>query len=283
MMREQVSVMHMLLVVLYFYPILAKQTSYQLNSTQGWFIMFKKCLNNHVRIEFMPGVYEVEEDILITNVNNISIMGDSSSTPLVTFTCSNLSSWIITNSSLIEIKNIRFLNCGKGYDAQFFEGMLLPDQIKIIKATIFMHSVSTIRMTNVTIWNSCGYGIIALNIVGMCTFKRIFIHGNNSLGTFCDSRCTILGGMALLNFKMHGVEAIQKDTLINVKECLFSNIRATQIVETDYTYLNSSIITIFLHQVNYHIDINIEHMNITNVTIAQGSIISISYSTNSTQ
>ena len=280
MMREQVSVIHMLLVVLYFYPVLAKQTSYQLSSTKDWFIEFKKCLDNHVRIEFMAGVYEVEEDILITNVNNISIAGDSSSTPLVTFTCNNLSSWIITNSSLIEIKNIRFLNCGKRYDVQFFKGTLLQG----IKATtcMFMHSVSTISMVNVTIANSCGYGIIALNIVGMCTFERIFIHGNNSLGTFCNSSHTILGGMALLNLKMHGVEAIQKDTLINVKECLFSNIRATQDVEAEYTHLNSSIITIFLRQVNYHIDVNIEHMNITNVTIAQGSIISISYSTNST-
>ena len=277
-MREQVSVLHVLLVVLYLYPVLAKPKSYQLNSTQNWFNNFEECIGNHIRIEFMPGVYEVEEDVLITNVNNFSIVGYSSSTPLVTFICNNLSTWIITNSAFIKIKNIRFLNCGKGYDAKFLEGMLLPE----IKATMFMHSVSTISMVNVTIWNSCGYGIIALNIVGMCTFERIFVHGNNSLGTFCNSRHTILGGMALLNFQMHGIEAIQKDTLINVKKCVFFNIRATQIVETDYTYLNSSIITIFLHQVNYHIDVNIEHMKITNVTIAQGSIISISYSTNST-
>ena len=278
MMREQMSVIRMFLVVLCFYPVLAKPPSFQLSSTQDWFIKFNKYVGNHVRIEFLPGAYEVQEDILITNVNNFSITGNSSSASLVTFTCNNFSSWIIINSSFMEIKNIKFLNCGKTYDAQFFEGTLLPE----IKATMFMYNVSTISMVNVTIGNSCGYGIIALNIVGMCTFEQIFIHGNDSLGTFCNSRHTILGGIALLNLVIDGVEGIQTDTSINIKECLFSNIQAIQYVETAYTYFNSSIINIFLYQVNYRIDVNIEQVNITNVAIAKGSIISISYSTNST-
>ena len=274
MMRKQVSVIHLLLVVLYCYRILAKPISYRINSTHNWSINFKMYVGDQVRIEFMPGVYEVQEDTVISNINNFSITGDSYSASHVTFSCSN-SSWIIANSSFIEINNIRFLNCGKRYDAQLFEGAE-------IKATMFMHNVYSIRMVNVTIGNSCGYGIIALNIVGVCTFQHIIIHCNNTLGTFCDNDRTILGGMAI---KVHGIEAIQQDTVINIKECLFFNIQAIQDDETIINtigYFNSSVISIFLYQVNFHIDVNIERINITNVTIAKGSIISLSYSTNST-
>ena len=279
MMKKQVPVIHMLLVVLYSYPVLAKSTSYQL-STQDWPTKFEWYAGNQVRIEFMPGVYEVQDDTLIANINNFTITGDNSGASLVTFNCSNSSSWIIANSSFIEIKNIRFLNCGKRYDAQVFEGAVSSE----IKATVFMYNVSSITMVNITIGNSCGYGIIALNIVGVCTFEHIIVHGNNAFSTFCDSAHTILGGMALLNLKVHGIEAIQRDTVINIKDCIFFNIQAIQDDETVNTikYFNSSVINIFLYQVNYHIVVNIEHLNITNVIIATGSIISISYSANST-
>ena len=68
-------------------------------------------------------------------------------------------------------------------------------------------------MVNVTIGNSCGYGIIALNIVGMNTFEYLTIHGNNTITTFCGINDTIFRGIALLNLEK---EAMQKHTTINI-------------------------------------------------------------------
>ena len=119
----------------------------------------------------MPGIYDMQENVLITNVSDLIIKGDSSSRLCVTFSCSNLSSWIITNSSFIIIKNVCFLNCGNIYDAQQYKDTVTPD----IKATMFVYNVTSITMVNVTIGNSCGYGIVALNIVGMNTFEYLTI------------------------------------------------------------------------------------------------------------
>ena len=172
-------------------PGLVKSISHQLNNSTDWSAKFEWYVGNEVRIQFMPGTYEVQYNTLITNVSNFSIEGDNSSGSYVTFSCSNMNSWIITSSSFIEIKNFRFLNCGNTYDPWLFKGNISSD----IKAAIFMYNVSSIKIVDVTIGNNCGYGIIALNIVGMCTFEHLTIHGNDTLNTFCDkySNNTIFG------------------------------------------------------------------------------------------
>ena len=78
----------------------------QLYNCSGWSEDFTEVVVMHD--------IQVEEDILISNVRNFSITGNhGNSKQDVTFQCSNLSSFIITNSSFIEIRNIRIVDCGK--------------------------------------------------------------------------------------------------------------------------------------------------------------------------
>ena len=110
MIVKQLSVIF-LFPILHFHPVPVDSVSHQLNSTD-WYIKFQEYVSDQVRIQLMPGIYDMQENVLITNVSNLTIEGDSSSRLWVTFSCSNLSSWIITNSSFIVIKNVRFINCG---------------------------------------------------------------------------------------------------------------------------------------------------------------------------
>ena len=250
-----------------------------IHNSSDWSDKLENFIGSQTKIKFMPGNYQMKHDILIANVSNFSIEGDS--TLSVEISCTNLSSWTIANSVLIEIKNIRFLNCGNTYDTHVFKGAISSE----IKASIFIYNVSSISVVNVTVGNSCGYGIIALNVVGMCTFKHLIIHGNDTLSTFCDrfSNNTLLGGIVLLNLRMKDNITLHKDTTIDIKECLFFNIQTNwhnegiNLIE----YFNSSIIGLVLHQVQYHIAINIENVNITNIVSVKRSIISVSYSINS--
>ena len=101
-MRNQPAMFYLLLIIFYFHPAPAKLTRHQLNPSQeDWAVKFDEYIGDQVGIEFMPGVYEVQDDIFISNVSNFSIKGDSSSTPniIVIFQCNNLSSWVIANSS----------------------------------------------------------------------------------------------------------------------------------------------------------------------------------------
>ena len=282
MIVKQFSVLF-LFSILHLHPVPADSLiSYELNST-NWFIKFQGYVGDQVKIQLMPGIYDVHKNVLITNVSNLTIEGDSSSGSCITFSCSNLSSWIITNSSFIEIKNIRFLNCGNTYDTQKYKDTVTPD----IKAAMFVYNVTSIMIFNVTIENSCGYGIIALNIIGTSMFEYMTIHGNDTLSTFCDihSNDTIFGGIALLNLETEDNVTLQKHvSIININHCLFFNIEAIwndEIIDS-IDYFNSSIIGIVFYQAQYHVDVNINNTNITNITNAKRSIISISYSMNNT-
>jgi len=285
-MGQQTPATLVLFVVLLLHATLVKSlvdiqhTSHQLNNSVDWSIEFERYIDNQVSIQFMPGNYEVENNTVITNVRNFSITGESSSVLDVTFNCTKFSGWVIANSSFIEINNVRFLNCGKRYDIQPFKN------ISSVTAAIFIYNVSSIRILNVNIENNCGYGIFGLDIIGRSAFENVIINGNNGLSTLCDN-CTISEGMILLNLMRENENKIvQENAFINIKQCKFLNIQPVWCNRSicPIKHFNSSGIGLFLYQVKYHIEVNIKNVNITNINITthKSSIISISYSMNST-
>ena len=258
----------------------ADYTTYPLHNSTDWSGKLENLIGSQTKIKLMPGNYQMKHDILIANVSNFSIEGNSALS--VEISCTNLSSWIIANSLLIEIKNVRFLNCGNMHATKVFKGTISSK----IKAAIFIYNVSSISVVNVTIGNSCGYGIIALNIVGMCTFEHLIIHGNGTISTFCErlSNNTLFGGMVLLNLRTKYSKSLHKGTNITIRDCSFFNIQANWLGKSikSVRYFNASVIGLVLHQVQYHIDVNIENVNITNIISIKRSIISVSYSINRT-
>ena len=226
----------------------------------------------------------IEEDIEISNVRNFSIAGNcSNSKQNVTFNCSKLSSFIITNSSFIEIQNIRIINCGKRIVEYKQPGNIFPN---ITSTAIFISSVSFIKIVDVVIGNSCGHGIIAVNVTDNFTLENIAIYGNSTHPDYCECDCILFGGMLVLNLLESNKDTAQRNTTITITRCNFFNITSnaqsalgTNNVDDENVtllpieYINSSAIGLILHQICYHYDVKIENVNITNFAIINAPLI----------
>ena len=258
-----------------------KCTCLQLKNCSAW-------SKDFTEVQFTPeNIIYLEDNIKIENVRNFSLAGKSSSR-YTTFECKNLSSFIITNSSFIEIQNIRIVNCGKNV-ADYTD--IFPS---VTSAAIYISKVSSIRLTNVTIENSCGHGIVAVNVVGMFLLENIEIHGNVASPSSCNNEQTLFGGLLVLNlWKEISAcdESVKEDTTINIVQCSFYNIRnkvwPTLAQDENETllpleYINSSAAGIILHQFGYHIDVKIVNTYITNINAVKAPLIFFSYSTNGT-
>ena len=253
----------------------------QLYNCSGWSEDFTEVVLMHD--------IQVEEDILISNVRNVSITGNrGNSKQDVTFQCSNLSSFIITNSSFIEIRNIRIVDCGKRIVDYKQPENIFP---KVTSAAIFIRDVSFIKIVNVVIGNSCGHGIIGVNIRDSFTLEHITIYGNLAPPDSCDCDCILFGGMLVLNLWEGNNDTACENTVITIARCDFFNItsNAQSMVINDENvtllpieYINSSAIGLILHQMCYHYNVKIENVNIINFAIINAPLIFFSYSVNST-
>ena len=233
---------------------------------------------------------EVKEDIVIANVKNFSIIGKSDNAQQRIITCTNLSSFIITNSSFIEIRNIRIINCGKRIANYKQTRNIFPS---VTSTAIFIRNVSSIRMVNVTIGNSCGHAIVGLNVVGVFTIEHVIIHGNSTHPTSCKHDDVLFGGILALNLWEEDDDTVQQEnTVITMTQCNFFNISSNNaesmnaedenVTLLPNKYINSSAIGLIFHQMVYHIDVKIENINITNITNVNAPLIFFSYSVNST-
>ena len=260
----------------------------QLNNCPDWSKDFTEVLFTP---EYHRDDYEVAEDIVIANVKNFSIIGKSENAQwrIITLVCTNLSSLIITNSSFIEIRNIRITNCGK----QIANYRQPRNMFPLVTGTaIFISNVSSIRLVNVTIGNSCGHGIVGLNVVGIFTLEHIIIHGNLTHPFFCKHEDILFGGLLALNLWEEDDDTVQEEnTIITISHCNFFNISSNNAesmnkedenVTLPNKYINSSAIGLILHQMGYHIELKIENINITNINTVNTPLIFFSYSVNST-
>ena len=257
----------------------------QLYDCSGWSEDFTK-------VVFMHDI-QVDKDILISNVRNFSVTGKRNSGKQdVTFRCSNLSSFIITNSSFIEIQNIKIINCGKRIVDYKQPGIIFPN---VTSTAIFISNVSFIKIAHVAIGNSCGHGIIGVNVTGSFTLELITIYGNSTCPYYCECECILFGGMLALNLWEGNHDTTQRDTVINIRRCNFFNITSNaqsasvmnEIVNGENVtilpeYINSSAIGLILHQTGYHYDVKIENVDIVNFDIINAPLIFFSYSVNNT-
>ena len=258
----------------------------QLYNCSGW-------SEDFTEIVFIHDI-QVDEDVFISNVKHFSITGKHESGKQdITFRCSNLSSFIVTNSSFIEISNIKIINCGKRIVDYKQPGNIFPT---VTSTAIFISNVSSIRIVDVVIGNSCGHGIIGVNVSGNFTLEYIRIYGNTTRPDYCEYDCILFGGMLALNLWEGSNDTTQGDTAlgdtaITIRQCEFFNITsnaqsANNVVDENITilpeYINSSAIGLVLHQMGYHYDVKIENVNISNLIVTNAPLVFFSYSINST-
>ncbi|XP_065918464.1 uncharacterized protein [Dysidea avara] len=256
-------------------------------------VLFKNLLSNSVESEFnlIPGTYSLDFNLLINNATNVLLVGRTDTPAYVTIECSNFSSLVISNSTSIEIRNIRFLGCGNSIGAEHSD-FSFPS---FTRAAVFMYNVSSLVISNVLLGNSCGHGIIGVNIVGKLLLEHVKVYGvttvSDSNNNTCDKWKTAIGGIILLNLANESDETDteQRNILVSIRECNFSNINTKADIEKaaeaySYNksikkdYLNSSVVGLVLHQMGGHVYIHIEDTTITNIYSSNGPLVFISYS-----
>lgn len=139
-----------------------------------------------------PGVYNLKEPLMVENVKQFSVIGNNT-----TFICRKESKnfLIIRNSSLFHIMNVRFVNCGGNVTKHLRELNATLYFAGSLNATLYMHLVCSIKITNVTFQDCCGYAIAGLDIHGDTILQRINVYHTG------DYHCNqmLAGGILLLH------------------------------------------------------------------------------------
>lgn len=238
----------------------------------------KQLIRNFTMLNFLPGTYALLQPFIINNAKNISIIGTSNTGTYVTWICSNISSFIITNSEFIEIRDIRFLGCGNNVKVNQLQKLIIFPSLA--KAAIFTYNVSVLVISNALIGNSCGHGIIGVNIVGTLLLEYVRVYGN--AGSTCSKQKTVSEGLMLLNIENDKDKSSTINTTkFDIANCLFSKLSSFFSNTENAKFIHKMflpVISLRFHQLHYQIYINIRNTVITNITSYSAPVMLVSCS-----
>ena len=131
---------------------------------------------SHTHIKLLPGVYHINEtyNLSLISITNFSIVGSEANKIVVTIKCfSNKANQLIhiTNSSFVEIRYIKFIDCG-GHMKPVKKRNMFPSAAGTV---LFLQNVQSIKLMNISFENSHGRSIFGLNVMGYSFFKGITI------------------------------------------------------------------------------------------------------------
>ena len=155
-------------------------------------ITFEKCLinpmlcfRNDCNVNFDSGVHHVLQldytgMCVIQNVRNLSLEGKDGTV----IDCAKRASFGFINVSVLNITDIHFTNCGVNITEKIPQLInktvvlpltLQPDQ----KIGIFLLNVLHLFLNNVEIYNSLGYGLLGINLLGTSIIENCFFTKSN--------------------------------------------------------------------------------------------------------
>ena len=251
-----------------------KFNGYGVDNTFHWPIanIMKNLTESCTVLQLSPKNYILTENLDIAAVNNFSIIGNGA-----TFVC-NSSCIIIENSIKAEIHNASFLNCG--CTIKRFSNIMTS----YAKAAIILYNSSSVTVMSATFENSCGHGIIGVNMIGKLFFENITMFHASYNNSLCNQEQSFKGGILLtyINITMdHTVTNNSVDLLI--KHCIISNIDTNHKVKFKHEnsiisldHLNSVFGLIFHQQTLNKIEIQMNNLTMTNITSVNGSLILVS-------
>ena len=138
----------------------------------------------NTKFEFLQGVHKVYKikHLVIKGSQQLSWHGsDKGRTEIV---CMSPSGFLFLNISTLSIKNLRFSKCGYRPDDIY----IYPYQFHLLTATLSLIEVTSVRMENIVILRSRGYGLLGLNlrrnnsIVSSVFVKNIGVFDNSCEG-----------------------------------------------------------------------------------------------------
>ena len=233
---------------------------------------------SNTKLYFLPGTYELDEHLQLTNIINFSITGDKEEFTIIMCPANTSNvSLSISNSSLVELNNIKFKNCKMTIQQINFTagGSLLSTGTS---AAVFVYNVTTLKIANVSFENCNCHGIVGFNMLGSTSLLNISIFQRDIQR---DEKVAIsIGGFILVYFddvvQNHNYKMIQE---VHIDGCAIFNIRSTTSSNRSKisNELHSSVIGIGLYQQRYSVKVKLLNIIISNVKFNKGPIIMIVY------
>ena len=131
---------------------------------------------DNTTLSFLNGMHKLDTSLIIQNVANLSLIGG----PGATVVCTGAHEIHFMNTRSLAIEQIVFINCGSGKKSPWkpwarFNNMLHCDA----SAALCIASSQNINISRVTVANSTGYGLLAVNILGSSTIEESSFVFNN--------------------------------------------------------------------------------------------------------
>ena len=221
---------------------------------------------SHTKIILNSGMYYLQEQVLITKVQNLSITGTSS----VTVNCANDAAIHINSSTAVRVQHMKFMNCGMS---------TIYPTLHNFTAAISLLNVQSIVLSNITFENSLGHGIVGINVLGSSTLVNITVYHNNNLS---GNSLRPMGGIILVYVNTidgvhHNQTQLENNVLIqNCTICCMSDQSRYDTCSVEMPSA-SPIFGLFLHQKDYSINVAIVDTNITGIVSQNLPLVYIAY------
>ena len=146
---------------------------------------------------FSTGNHVLDEDgfHLVQNIQYLSLMGTIGPDSATTISCSGSAGFAFMNVTYLHIASLTFINCGTEVTPYIWRiTFSLYARNKAYQpgqgtqAALFMADVYNLRMSGVTVTNSSGYGLLAINVLGKAAVLNSMFSFNN-FHTIWDDSC----------------------------------------------------------------------------------------------
>lgn len=240
----------------------------------------ERYFTSNTNIKLLPGVYHTNStyNLSITSVTNFSIAGIEANKTgvIIKCYCNEANNFInISNSSFVEIKDIKFVGCG---------AHMLPPKVKrrriypsTAAAAMVLQNVMSIRLIDICFENSYGTSIFGLNVMGTTLFKNITVFLTElkktrvysggiillySNATDVDHGSTSIQNVLIDNFEIYNISSINQITW---------NVHSDTVYDTSVT--SAVALGVMFNNHDFLVKVLVTHASMCNITSKTGPII----------
>ena len=211
---------------------------------------------SNTQMHFKTGKYYLKSPLSVANVKNFSITGEYN----VIIRCCD--TYIhIANSVFVEIRNIRFINCGSKLSIR-----------NNVHAALILHNIISVTILNAVLQNCLGYAVTGINVQGNSCFENVTIFQD-----YNASMKAHMNGIAQLLFQ-DIISTDSQQTQLLISGCRFYNMTLQKACTAD---CDLAAIKFSFSQQNYPAKIQITNTTIAHVTSNGGPLVGVSYSSKS--
>ena len=141
----------------------------------------RKYFSSNSQLRFKPGEYYLSSDLVIKNVINFSLTGES----FCKITCALYSSVVILNVTNLLLDNITFKNCNKNFSA-YLHATFDYDHVSIsmpsCNASLLLYNCTSVVISNISVLVTAGTtGLLVVNVKGHSTLTNVSIIVNYTI------------------------------------------------------------------------------------------------------